>query len=180
MSNFETSHEPQPGQIFRRRVFILLLLILLILLLGRICSAQLAPAAPVTPTPTLQSNPLTPTGTITPFPESLFTPVVTFSAIPPTFFQKTHTVIPTSLPENTYTPTPTTTQTPPSATPGDQVGCSGFGELRGRQWIVAGCDTLERISQVTGISLGQLLAANPEIKDPDLIYPGQRIQLPAR
>jgi LysM repeat protein len=58
--------------------------------------------------------------------------------------------------------------------------CTGFGEDRGNVWVVAGCDTLSRISQVTGISLEELQAANPAIRDPDLIFPNQHIRLPGR
>ncbi|MDD3653885.1 MAG: LysM peptidoglycan-binding domain-containing protein [Desulfotomaculaceae bacterium] len=39
-------------------------------------------------------------------------------------------------------------------------------------------DTLFLIAQRNGISLNDLIAANPQIKDPDLIYPGQVITIP--
>lgn len=180
MDDNQLAFDAQSRQLFRRRVFILLALILLILLLGRICSAQLAPAAPATPTQALQTDPITPIPTITTFPDDIFTPIVTFSAIPPTFVPETHTIVPSPLPQTTSTPSPLMTRTLTPSPLGTQIGCSGFGQLRGMHWIVAGCDTLTRISQVTGISLDKLLAANPEIEDPDLIYPSQRIRLPAR
>ncbi len=39
-------------------------------------------------------------------------------------------------------------------------------------------DTLSGIAQRHGVSLGELLRANPQIKNPDLIYPGQQLNLP--
>lgn len=40
-------------------------------------------------------------------------------------------------------------------------------------------DTLWAIARQNGIPLQQLIAANPQVLNPDLIYPGDRIQLPA-
>jgi uncharacterized protein (TIGR02594 family) len=40
-------------------------------------------------------------------------------------------------------------------------------------------DTLSRIAQRYGVSLQQLLQSNPQIEDPDLIYPGQKINVPS-
>ncbi len=48
----------------------------------------------------------------------------------------------------------------------------------GREHSVRKGDTLSKIARQNGISLGQLLAANPQIQDPDRIQLGQRIQLP--
>jgi LysM repeat protein len=47
-------------------------------------------------------------------------------------------------------------------------------------WKVQGCDTLYSISRVTGVSLEAILSANPEITNPDIIFPGQLIRLPGR
>ncbi|MGE5557071.1 MAG: LysM peptidoglycan-binding domain-containing protein [Bacillota bacterium] len=46
-------------------------------------------------------------------------------------------------------------------------------------YIVQAGDTLIRIAQRFGITLGQLLAANPQITNADLIFTGQRILIPA-
>ena len=41
-------------------------------------------------------------------------------------------------------------------------------------------DTLSAISVRFGISLKELIAANPQIKNPDLIYPGNKINIPGQ
>ncbi len=46
------------------------------------------------------------------------------------------------------------------------------------EYIVQPGDTLSEIAQVHGISLEALLRANPQITNPGLIYPGQRIFIP--
>jgi hypothetical protein len=152
---------------FRGRLIILVCLILLILLMARFLTAAQAPAAP--PPGFLSiTNTSSPTATFTPFPTSLFTPIVTFSAIPPTLSLETPTIEPTQTP------------VPPPGVTAPVKACQGFGKDEGKLWVVAGCDTLEHISQVTGINLPTLLAANPDIKEPDLIYPNQIILLPGR
>jgi len=45
-------------------------------------------------------------------------------------------------------------------------------------YIVKKGDTLWDIAQRFGVSLEELLKANPQIKNPDLIYPGQEIRIP--
>lgn len=39
-------------------------------------------------------------------------------------------------------------------------------------------DTLSEIAAENGVSLGALLAANPQVRNPDVIYPGQQLQVP--
>jgi spore coat assembly protein SafA len=46
-------------------------------------------------------------------------------------------------------------------------------------YIVQRTDTLTKIARKFGFTLDELLAANPQIKNPRLIIPGQRINLPA-
>jgi protein involved in polysaccharide export with SLBB domain len=57
-------------------------------------------------------------------------------------------------------------------------GCGGRGSQNGGVWTVDGCDTLALISRDTGIPLQDLIENNPQISDPNLIYPGQEIVLP--
>lgn len=46
-------------------------------------------------------------------------------------------------------------------------------------YTVRSGDTLSGIAGRAGVSLADLLRANPDIRNPSLIYPGQRIQIPA-
>lgn len=55
-----------------------------------------------------------------------------------------------------------------------------FGEDKGKFWLVDRCDTLSRIARVTNIPLAALIAANPQVRNPDLIYPSWEIILPGR
>ena len=52
------------------------------------------------------------------------------------------------------------------------------GQIEGDVYIVGACDTLTWIGEFTEISLEALIAANPQLKNPDWIYPGQVIRLP--
>jgi LysM repeat protein len=45
-------------------------------------------------------------------------------------------------------------------------------------YVVAPCENLTRISERLGVTLAQLLAANPQITDPNIIYPGQILIIP--
>ncbi|ACV64175.1 molybdenum ABC transporter, periplasmic molybdate-binding protein [Desulfofarcimen acetoxidans DSM 771] len=49
-----------------------------------------------------------------------------------------------------------------------------------KTYIVQAGDTMFTISQKYGIELETLIAANPQIKNPDLIFPGQVINIPGR
>jgi hypothetical protein len=154
---------------FRRRLLIVLLLILLVLLLALGFagggSGQVREVTPGQPMPSPSFSP-----TFTPLPPDLFTVVVKYATL--TVFLETHTFLPTGTP--THTPSPESTQTP------NPAACQGHGRDLGTNWLVAGCDNLSYISRRTGIPLEDLLAANPWIANPDLIYPGQLIQLPGQ
>ena len=41
-------------------------------------------------------------------------------------------------------------------------------------------DTLSKIAKAHGVTLKKLIAANPQIKNPNLIYPGQKITIPSK
>lgn len=45
-------------------------------------------------------------------------------------------------------------------------------------YVVMPGDTMYKIAARYGVSLGELLKANPDIANPELIYPGQMIQIP--
>jgi len=55
-----------------------------------------------------------------------------------------------------------------------------YGEDMGTYWLVDRCDTMSYIARRTNIPLAALIAANPQVKNPDLIYPQQQIVLPGR
>jgi hypothetical protein len=154
---------------FRRRLLIVLLLILLVLLLALGFagggSGQVREFPPGQPMPSPSFSP-----TFTPLPPELFTVVVKYATRP--VFIETHTFSPTGTPTDTPSPENTRTHTP------NPVACQGHGRDLGDNWLVAGCDNLSYISRRTGIPLADLLAANPWIANPDLIYPGELIQLP--
>ncbi|MEE2902897.1 MAG: SafA/ExsA family spore coat assembly protein [Myxococcota bacterium] len=50
----------------------------------------------------------------------------------------------------------------------------------GGQHTVASGDTLSAIARQNGVSLNELIQANPQIANPDLIYPGDKINIPGR
>jgi hypothetical protein len=56
----------------------------------------------------------------------------------------------------------------------------GVGEDRGTTYVVAPCEYMALIANRTGVTLAALIAANPEVTNPDLIYPGQILNLPPR
>lgn len=47
-------------------------------------------------------------------------------------------------------------------------------------YIVKKGDTLSKIAKAHKVTLKKLIAANPQIKNPDLIYPGQKITIPSK
>lgn len=48
------------------------------------------------------------------------------------------------------------------------------------QYVVKKGDTMWRIARTYGVALADLIRANPHIEDPNKIYPGQRLNIPAR
>ncbi len=157
--------------LFRYRVLIVLLAILIVLLAIRSCSPALQPAPPTEPA-LPPANTANPTGTATDAPS----PPVTPTPSPPPATLVTPIVTPSATASSL--PTPSATMTETAAPVG--ADCGGLGDDFGSYWVVRGCDTLYRISQITGVSLEVILSANPEIFDPDVIFPGQVIRLPGR
>ncbi len=60
------------------------------------------------------------------------------------------------------------------------VGIPPKGEDMGDHYIVAVCETLSIISERTGVRLDDLKNRNPQVENPDLIFPYQRLWLPPR
>lgn len=54
------------------------------------------------------------------------------------------------------------------------------GEDRGVTYVVARCETIRWVAERAGVSVRDLLAANPQVCNPNLIYEGQVLNLPAR
>jgi LysM repeat protein len=73
----------------------------------------------------------------------------------------------------------TTPPTPVPATPVPGVTPTAAPPTGATTYTVQGGDTLNRIAQRTGTTLSAILAANPTIRNPNLIYPGQVINIPA-
>ena len=58
------------------------------------------------------------------------------------------------------------------------AGTSATAGGEGACYTVKKGDTLWGIAKAYGVSLTALIAANPQIKNPNLIYPGDRVQMP--
>ena len=52
------------------------------------------------------------------------------------------------------------------------------GLIRGGRYIVGTCDTLGTISDILEVDFREVLDANPQIEDPNLIYPGDTLLIP--
>ena len=80
-------------------------------------------------------------------------------------------------PPRTLPPVPVprpTPSAPPPLAPWNRAG------IEGDEYVVAPNDTLYHISRVLGADTSEIVSANKDrITDPDLIYPSQRIRLPA-
>ena len=55
-----------------------------------------------------------------------------------------------------------------------------MGKDLGTRYIVASCETLSIISERTGVGVRDLRQYNPQVTNPDLIYPNQELRLPPR
>jgi hypothetical protein len=65
------------------------------------------------------------------------------------------------------------------ATPAEGIDCnSNPGINRVTTYIVGTCDTLSGIGMKTGVSLEAVITANPQIEDPNLIFPGDFVTIP--
>lgn len=72
-------------------------------------------------------------------------------------------------------PTAPTVPTPPPVTPGPPPVTPGRVE-----YVVQPGDTMYLIAQRFGVSLDELIRANPQIANPDIIYPGEIVYIPRR
>ena len=61
---------------------------------------------------------------------------------------------------------------------GGQSAAATAAEDSSAVYIVKKGDTLWAIAKRYGVTLAALIAANPQIKNPNLIYPGDRVKLP--
>ncbi len=74
---------------------------------------------------------------------------------------------------------------PPAPAPKPATGVCSAGNIplgvdQGPTYIVARCEYMALIAQRTGVKLADLIAANPQVTDPNLIYPDQVLNLPPR
>jgi LysM repeat protein len=67
---------------------------------------------------------------------------------------------------------------PPSEIAEDEEEGCGVGEIRDDTYVVAACEYIALIAERAGVTVEALLAANPDLENPDLIYPGQVLNLP--
>ena len=63
---------------------------------------------------------------------------------------------------------------------GQNIGSAGDTDTdqAGSVYIVRKGDTLWGIAKRYGVALTTLIASNPQIKNPNLIYPGDRVNIP--
>ena len=67
---------------------------------------------------------------------------------------------------------------PGKPTPSDSGTSAGTGTASSTVYTVKKGDTLWGIARRYGVPLTALIAANPQIKNPNLIYPGNRVNIP--
>lgn len=158
------------------------------------------PTATVEPTTTPTRKPTAtaePEATATKEPTATATVEPTASVEPTTTATKAATA--TSEPtakatvEATAEPAPTKTPVKPPASADKDEGekayaveptylnCKKYpGVDRGDTYVVGACDYMVKIANDLRVPYGALLAANPQIKNPDFIYAGQVLNVPAR
>ncbi len=73
---------------------------------------------------------------------------------------------------------PPPTDTPPGGNGDTPPAGNGDNPPRNGSVTVHRGDTLSKIAQENGVSLSALIAANPQIRNPNLIYAGQTVHLP--
>lgn len=56
----------------------------------------------------------------------------------------------------------------------------GAGAVSAAPYTVSGNDTMWTISKQRGISLASLIAANPQVENPDIIWPGMVLNIPGK
>ncbi len=79
------------------------------------------------------------------------------------------------------TPTPAATAVTAAASAPVAVNCNANpGVDHGSTYVVGSCDWLSKIARKLGVSYHDLLAANPQIADPNIIQPGQVLNVPPR
>ena len=74
-----------------------------------------------------------------------------------------------------------TLEVPDSPTTGGGVGgaaATGAAQGGAGTYVVQPGDTLEGIALAYGVDVGSLLAANPQVVDPDLLFAGQALRIP--
>lgn len=164
-------------------IALLLLVVILMTVLLRGCLAQPASnPSPTTAPVTTSVAPAPPSQTPAPAEAAEATPTEALgltSATPGETMPETTTptVTPPSVTEAASAPA--TTSPTPTPTLQGTAQCEGpTGVDQGEVWIVGECDTLYSISQLTGIPFAALVAANPQIPDPNIIFPGQVVNLP--
>ena len=72
-----------------------------------------------------------------------------------------------------------------ASTPVPAVGMCSEGDIpmgidQGMTYVVAQCEYMGLIAERTGVTLADLIAANPQVTNPNLIYSGQVLNLPPR
>jgi len=73
----------------------------------------------------------------------------------------------------------TVSEAPAAAEPGTTSACKRpEGTCKGTEYIVVRGDSLFCISRCAGVKLWDVIKANPDIANPDLIYPAQVIKIP--
>lgn len=152
-------------------------------------TATVEPTATATVEPTATKEPA---ATPTKIPTATEEPEATATEKPPS----TTTVEPTATSEPTakatvQAPTTTSTAEPAPTSTAKQVesqtdapfylNCKKYpGIDRGDTYVVGACDFLVKVAIDLGVPYRALLAANPQIKNPDYIFTGQVLNVPPR